>query len=61
MLLFKQKNVEQGDDLDDFAVGDLGIGIQTHFHKDMFMKFGGNAVCMDRWDKHNATFIWLQY
>ena len=47
VLLFKAQGVEQSAQLDNFALGDFALGIQTMFQRDMMCKFGSGAVCMD--------------
>ncbi|XP_011407648.1 PREDICTED: uncharacterized protein LOC100639460 [Amphimedon queenslandica] len=47
VLLYKQQDVKQIDELNDFSKSDFAIGIQTTFQRDMLMKFGSEAICMD--------------
>ena len=47
VLLFKEQGVEQRNDLNDFSVSDFALGIQTGFQKDMLIRFGKEAICID--------------
>ena len=47
VLLFKEQGLEQSDDLNYFSVGDFALGIQTCFPKDMLIRFGKEAICID--------------
>ena len=46
IIIFKQQGNEQSDDIDNVAVTDFLLGIQTEFQRDILVKFS-ETICMD--------------
>ena len=47
ILLFKPQGKPQPDGMDNIANDDFILAIQTEFHRDMLVKYGGTCVCID--------------
>ena len=59
ILVFKQQSHEQPSDIDDMSKNDFLIGIQTSFQRDMLVRFGPTAICMDSTHSTNAYDFFL--
>ena len=47
VVIFKQQGTKQSDNIDNMADNAFILEIQTHFQRDVMMKFGNDTVCMD--------------
>ena len=47
IFIYNKQGLKQSADMNDLSNEDFVIGIRTHFQRDMLIKFGEKAICMD--------------
>ena len=59
IFIYKKQGQKQSADMNDLSDEDFVIGIQTHFQRDMLIKFGEKAICMDSTHGTNVYDFYL--